>query len=152
MGAVSSVNTHNWASSLFFFFFNPMRRREEKKKSWLYKWLSGANFSPGSSSLPHNAAIYFHRRGGVMDSAWATSLYLTLRVKHVSAYVQPRRWTINKCTLKRAHTSLIITSLFYFIFFSSFLNASSGFFTISYRGRSLNGNTTMLKQTFSFSV
>lgn len=56
-------------------------------ENWVYKWLSCANFSVGYSNLPLNAVIYFHWFPAVMDFAWTTSLYLTLRMKHMSAYV-----------------------------------------------------------------
>lgn len=55
-----------------------------------YKWPSCANFSVGYSNLPLKAVIYFHWFGAVMDFAWTTSLYLTLRMKHLSAYVHLR--------------------------------------------------------------
>lgn len=56
-------------------------------ENWVYKWPSCANFSVGHSNLPLNAVIYFHWFPAVMDFAWTTSLYLTLRMKHMSACV-----------------------------------------------------------------
>ena len=84
-------------------------------ENWVYKWLSCANFSVGYSNLPLNAVIYFHWFPAVMDFAWTTSLYLTLRMKHMSAYVHLCR---TKHTRRHTHTLHYDNDCLTYYFFS----------------------------------
>lgn len=110
-------------------------------ENWVYKWLSCADFSVGYSNLPLNAVIYFHWFPAVMDFAWTTSSYLTLRTKHMSAYVHlcrhkhARRHTLY---YDNDHVTLL---LFFFLPKSTFGSAFCNFRKV----------TIEIKPTFEFS-